>query len=168
LIVKADPSGNVTVDEQLVPFRGRCSFVQYMPNKPSKYGIKFWVLSDVDSRYVLALELYAGKIGNVIQRNLSTNVVLRLIDQLPNNVKQGHNVTYDRYFTNLDLAKSLLERNMTSLGVIDHKRSFLPNELKFVRNELYSSWFFFAKQNTIVLYQAKEKKNTNYFIIYIT
>lgn len=30
------PSENITVDEQLVPFRGRCSFVQYMPKKPSR------------------------------------------------------------------------------------------------------------------------------------
>ncbi|CAF1937032.1 unnamed protein product [Rotaria magnacalcarata] len=28
-------SENLTIDEQLVPFRGRCSFVQYMPEKPS-------------------------------------------------------------------------------------------------------------------------------------
>ncbi|CAF4750052.1 unnamed protein product, partial [Rotaria sp. Silwood2] len=31
------PSENLTIDEQLVPFRGRCSFVQYMPKKPAKY-----------------------------------------------------------------------------------------------------------------------------------
>ncbi|CAF4474867.1 unnamed protein product, partial [Rotaria sp. Silwood2] len=129
------PSDNLTVDEQLVPFQGRCSFVQYMPTKPAKYGIKFWVLCDADSRYVLALELYTGKVGNVVQRNLATNVALRLIDQLPNNVKQGRNVTYDRYFSDYYLAKALLERKMTSLGVVDHKRS-----------------------NTILSYQAKPKK----------
>ncbi|CAF3081518.1 unnamed protein product [Rotaria sp. Silwood2] len=133
------PSDNLTVDEQLVPFQGRCSFVQYMPTKPAKYGIKFWVLCDADSRYVLALELYTGKVGNVVQRNLATNVALRLIDQLPNNVKQGRNVTYDRYFSDYYLAKALLERKMTSLGVVDHKRAFVPNELKVVRKALYSS-----------------------------
>ncbi|CAF4667199.1 unnamed protein product, partial [Rotaria sp. Silwood2] len=152
------PSGNLTVDEQLVPFRGRCSFVQYMPTKPAKYGIKFWVLCDADSRYVLALELYTGKVGNVVQRNLATNVALRLIDQLPNNVKQGRNVTYDRYFSDFYLAKALLERKMTSLGVVDHKRAFVPNELKVVRKALYSSWFYFSGSNTILSYQAKPKK----------
>ncbi|KRX80363.1 PiggyBac transposable element-derived protein 4, partial [Trichinella sp. T6] len=38
-----NPSENVTVDERLYPFKGRCQFRQYMPKKPSKYGIKFWV-----------------------------------------------------------------------------------------------------------------------------
>ena len=152
------PGENITVDEQLVPFRGRCSFVQYMRNKPSRYGLKFWMLSDVDTRFVLSLELYTGKVGNVIQRNLGKNVVLRLVDQLLDNVKQGRNVTYDRYFTDFDLAQALLERKMTSLGVVNHVRSFVPNELKVIRQDLYSSWFFFSKSNTILSYQAKEKK----------
>ncbi|CAF4047636.1 unnamed protein product [Rotaria sordida] len=51
-------SENLTTDEQLVPFRDRCSFVQYMPNKPSKYGLKFWVLCDVDSRASASSHIY--------------------------------------------------------------------------------------------------------------
>ena len=34
------PGAYLTVDEQLIPFRGRCSFIQYMPSKPANYGIK--------------------------------------------------------------------------------------------------------------------------------
>ena len=34
------PGDNLTVDEQLVPFCGCCSFIQYMPAKLDKYGIK--------------------------------------------------------------------------------------------------------------------------------
>jgi len=34
------PYENVSVGEQLVPFRGRCPFRQYIPSKPAKYGIK--------------------------------------------------------------------------------------------------------------------------------
>ena len=36
------PCTDVTVDEQLVPFRSRCPFRQYMKSKPAKYGIKMW------------------------------------------------------------------------------------------------------------------------------
>ena len=50
------------------------------------------------------------------------------------------------------------ERKMTSLGVVNHKRSFLPNEMKLVRNELYSSWFYFSGPNILMSYQAKKKK----------
>ena len=34
---------NVTVDEQLISFRGRCPFRYYIPLKPAKYGIKMWI-----------------------------------------------------------------------------------------------------------------------------
>lgn len=37
-----NPSQAICVDEQLIPFRGRCSFKQYMPKKPAKYGLKVW------------------------------------------------------------------------------------------------------------------------------
>jgi len=35
----------VCINEQLLPFRGRSGFRQYMPTKPSKYGIKIWIMS---------------------------------------------------------------------------------------------------------------------------
>ncbi|GFS02519.1 PiggyBac transposable element-derived protein 4 [Elysia marginata] len=38
------PGANLTVDEQLIPFRGRCPIIQYIPSKPAKYGLKlFWI-----------------------------------------------------------------------------------------------------------------------------
>lgn len=43
-----NPGLNVTVDEQLMPFRGRCPFRHYIP---FKYGIKIWAASDAASSY---------------------------------------------------------------------------------------------------------------------
>jgi len=40
------PDENVTVDEQLLTYRGRVPFKQYIPSKPGKYGIKLWMLCD--------------------------------------------------------------------------------------------------------------------------
>ena len=36
------PGSDLCVDEQLVAFRGKCGFRQYIPSKPAKYGIKIW------------------------------------------------------------------------------------------------------------------------------
>ncbi|RZC42715.1 DDE Tnp 1 7 domain containing protein, partial [Asbolus verrucosus] len=41
----------VTVDEKLEAFKGRCSFRQYIPSKPNKYGIKIFVLVDAKIMY---------------------------------------------------------------------------------------------------------------------
>ncbi|XP_029905255.1 piggyBac transposable element-derived protein 4-like [Myripristis murdjan] len=40
------PEQTLTVDEQLVPFKGCCSFRVYMPKKPGRYGLKMWLLCD--------------------------------------------------------------------------------------------------------------------------
>lgn len=52
---------NTTVDEKLEAFRGRCSFKQYIPSKPYKYGIKMFALVDSATSYGSNLEVYAGK-----------------------------------------------------------------------------------------------------------
>ena len=40
-----------TIDEMLLKFRGRCSFRKYMPTKPGRYSIKFWILADAQNHY---------------------------------------------------------------------------------------------------------------------
>ena len=47
------PYGGVTIDEQQFPCRSKCDIIQYMPQKPAKYGIKYWLLRDVKTSYVL-------------------------------------------------------------------------------------------------------------------
>ena len=46
------PSFDLTIDEQLFPCKTRCPLIQYMPNKPDKFGMKFWLLADVTSKYL--------------------------------------------------------------------------------------------------------------------
>ncbi|CAF1313713.1 unnamed protein product [Didymodactylos carnosus] len=80
------------------------------------------------------------------------------LDQLSNDVKQGRTITFDRYFTDIKLSEALLDRKMTSIGVVDYRRVFLPNELTVCRKKLFSSWFYFSNSHMLVSYQAKEKK----------
>ena len=54
----------VCIDEQLLPFRGRCAFRQYMPKKPSKYGIKFWMMCDCTTKYMMNANVYLEKENN--------------------------------------------------------------------------------------------------------
>jgi len=44
------PNVYVTVDEQLLPCKARCTYIQYMANKPDKFGIKFRMMVDADSK----------------------------------------------------------------------------------------------------------------------
>lgn len=55
------PDLNISVDECLVGFRGRCPFKQYMPSKPAKYGIKIWAACDAKTSYCFNMQVYTGK-----------------------------------------------------------------------------------------------------------
>lgn len=70
---------NITIDEQLFPTRVTCRFTQYMLNKPDNFGIKFWLASDVDSKYVVNGFPYLGKDETRLSSMLlSEYVVLKL------------------------------------------------------------------------------------------
>lgn len=59
-LVHYSPHCNITVDEQLIPSKNRCKFIQYMSNKPDKFGIKLWISIDCKSYYCFNQFPYVG------------------------------------------------------------------------------------------------------------
>lgn len=74
----------VTIDEMLHPFRGRCSFIQYMPAKPAKYGLKMYAMCDARTFYVYNFEIYCGKQkdGHFSVSNKPMDIVKRLVEPI--------------------------------------------------------------------------------------
>lgn len=58
---KYNPSRNLTVDERIVAYRGRCFFIVYIKAKPHPYGIKIWGVSDAENSFFIFFEVYAGE-----------------------------------------------------------------------------------------------------------
>ena len=53
---------HVTIDESMILYMGRAiSYVQYMPAKPIKHGIKVFALCCAFSAVILAFKVYVGK-----------------------------------------------------------------------------------------------------------
>ena len=50
----------VSLDESMIGFKGRLGFIQYMPKKPTKWGMKAFVLSDALTGYMYNWHLYTG------------------------------------------------------------------------------------------------------------
>ena len=73
-------SENVSIDESMIGFKGRLAFLQYMPNKPHKWGMKAWVLADAANGYTWGWQLYTGKESVPSVLGLSHRVVLELLD----------------------------------------------------------------------------------------
>lgn len=148
-----NPGTNVTVDEQLVAFRGRCPFKQYIPSKPSKYGVKIWTLCDSATSYVLKTQIYTGKLpGQSPEKNQGMRVVMDLTYEL-----KGQNVTCDNFFTSYALGQGLLKRHLTMLGTVRKNKPELPNNISS-KEDVHTSKFFFTKDTTIVSYVPRKNK----------
>ena len=152
-----DPGPEVTVDEQLLAFRGRCPFKQYMPSKPAKYGIKSWVACDAKSSYAWKMQVYTGKAADgAPEQNQGRRVVLDVTAGL-----RDRNVTCDNFFTSYELGRDLMTtRNMTMVGTVRKSRTELLSELVATKGRrVLSSQFAFTPTTTLVSYVAKKNKN---------
>ena len=56
------PQKNLSIDESMVGFKGRLAWIQYMPKKPKKWGIKIWTLTDAANGYISKMKVYTGKL----------------------------------------------------------------------------------------------------------
>ena len=146
------PAASLTVDEQLFPTKTRCRFTQYMANKPDKFGIKFWILAEVDSKFCYNVIPYLGA-DESRHLALGTHVVMALLKPL---YGKGYNVTCDSFFTNKDLAQRLLQQRTTIVGTIRANRRELPPSKKL---SLHDSAFYQSEAVHLTQYQAKRNKS---------
>jgi len=49
---------SITIGEAMIPYKGRLAFKQCIKNKPTKWGIKVFVLSDATNGYISRLQIY--------------------------------------------------------------------------------------------------------------
>lgn len=138
-----------TIDEMLVAFRGRCSFIQYMAQKPAKYGLKIYAMCDARLFYTYNLEVYCGKqpAGPYELSNKPYDVVMRLVKCIE---KSNRNVTMDNYFTSYPLAESLLRVGLTCLGTMQKNKKEIPPEFITVnRNSVPGSYMLDVKMTKL-------------------
>jgi hypothetical protein len=145
------PEESLTIDEQLFPTKARCRFTQYIPNKPDKFGIKFWVLADLKTKYCLNIMPYLGKDETRVS-GLGSHVVMSLMEPY---FGRGYNVTTDNFFTGLDLARKLQQKKTSIVGTVRNNRREIPSSSRLA---LHESVFYQTDSINMVKYQAKTKK----------
>jgi len=119
------PSRFLSLDEMMVKFEGRCSFIQYQPRKPINRGFRSWALCDYSNGYVLNLDVYCGASQRREDLGVGEDVVLKLIRPFEG---MGYSLTMDRYFSSVTLFQELLRRNVYATGTINcNRKGFPPN-----------------------------------------
>ena len=154
------PSQWVTVDEHLCRYRGRCSFKQFIPSKPDRYGIKVYVLADSSNYFPINFEVYCGK-------QEVSNKPDDLVARLSSILKPGHIICGDNYFTSLFLSRSLvINSEIYYLGTMRKCRREIPNSVKDIKGlPLYSSRLFYSEETKTSLLSYVTKKNKSVLLL---
>ncbi|KAL2731752.1 LOW QUALITY PROTEIN: piggyBac transposable element-derived protein 4-like [Vespula squamosa] len=125
---------NLTVNEQLFPTKVRCKLTQYIPNKPDKFRIKFWLASDTNNTRPSSIP-----IGDF--------VVLQLI-------KRWEYFTTNNFFTSASLATKLSEKRTTLFGVTEENCPTWPKD----KIKRFSKLLYKSNNFTLIIYKSKPSK----------
>lgn len=152
-----NPHHNVTVDEQLFGYRGRTRFTQYIPSKPTKYGIKVWWICDAVSHYPLKGIVYTGKKeGSERATNQGEKIVMELAQKYAHT---GRTVYADNFFSTLELAKKLIDNGLAYVGTVRSNKRFVPDEMRWSKNRVLNTTMFCHYKNDVSLCSYAARKN---------
>ena len=129
------PSRDISVDESLMAYKGRLSWVQYIASKRARFGVKFYTLCESETGYIWNSILYTGKgtqfSAKYADYGVSTSSVFSLIDAL---LEKGYCVTLDNFYTSPELLEILIKHKTDAYGTVRSNRKNLPTN--FAREKL--------------------------------
>ena len=119
------PFQKLAVDERMVKSKHRSGIKQSMKDKPTKQGLKLWVLADSANGYTVDFNIYIGKDAakESSEHGLSYDVVMELMQPFLN---QGYHLYLDNFYTSPQLVEDLFERGTLSTGTVKVNRKDFP------------------------------------------
>lgn len=155
------PSSELSVDETMVGFRGRFGPKQYIPNKPSKYGIKAFTIADSNTGYILDILVYTGA-DTLLNSDPAFShlpqpgrVVMHLLGEYLN---EGYT---DRYYTSIPLAKALEDHETSFTGTCQKNRKMIPTQFRSSTFRLSDGQVISYRSDRLLAlaWRAPQKKN---------
>ena len=120
------PSRYLSIDEMMVGTRCRVVFLQYLPKKPTKFGIKVWVNSEAKSGYVLNFQIYTGSDERTKEKGLAYRVVMDLMEPY---FHKGYCLFIDNFYTSVKLLIDLFAKGTYCTGTARSNRKYFPAEI---------------------------------------
>lgn len=152
--LSVEPEEKMSVDEQMIPYKGKNSLRQYLPKKPKKWGFKVMARCGV-SGITYDFCLYAG-IGPTVEESCGYqpgDFVIKLCETLPS--QMNFKVYFDNWFNFLELQLQLKKRQIWTVGTLRSNRMrgcVLKSEKELRRDGRGSSdWFVDANSGLAIV-----------------
>ena len=118
------PKQQLSVDERMVASKGRSGMTQYMKDKPTKWGMKLFVVADATNGYSFDFRMYTGKRHTPVIHGLAYDVVMQLVDTTV--LGTGYHVYTDNFYTSPALFTALHALNIGACGTYRENRRGCP------------------------------------------
>lgn len=152
-----NPERVVAVDESMIKFKGRSTIKQYMPKKPIKRGYKVWSLVDKKG-YLWNFDMYVGKVGDTVQKDLGGSVVKNLSLPIQN---KNHCLYMDNYFTSVPLLNYLKIKGIHACGTVNSSRKHLPKMKPDSALKIGDYDWEISDKNCVSIVKWKDKRIVN-------
>uniref|UniRef100_A0AAF5DKM1 PiggyBac transposable element-derived protein domain-containing protein n=2 Tax=Strongyloides stercoralis TaxID=6248 RepID=A0AAF5DKM1_STRER len=134
------PERDLSIDENLMLFKGKLSWVQYILLKRSRFGVKLFVLAEAESGYIHNTIIYTGK-STIFDKKyenygVATKSVMTLIEPF---LGKGYCVIADNFYLSPELADVLIQHNTDVYGTLRPNRRDLPenfNKITLKKGEI--------------------------------
>ena len=146
------PKQELSLDEGQMPWRGRLGFKVYNPLKPDKYGVKFYILAEAESGYVVNFEIYSGKSSS------THDLVLRLTENLKN---KYYKLYMDNYYNSVKLAEALLTNKIYCCGTLRLVRGAPKDIQAFSKSKIPHDSTIFKRKGNVFIILWKDKRVVN-------
>lgn len=103
------PGECLSIDEGMCKFQGRYGFKTYMPAKPIKVGMKFFLLADSESAFICQFKLYTGK---------SSTIKTTVKDLMNNYLHANHKLYMDNFYNSFELCREMRTHGVFCCGTM--------------------------------------------------
>ena len=108
----------------MVATKAKTGMTQYMKDKPTKWGMKLFVLAESCSGYTLRFQIYTGKTNTASEHGLSYDVVMNLIQ--PSCLGTGYHIYMDNFYSSPKLFMDLAKMKFGACGTYRESRRGCP------------------------------------------
>jgi hypothetical protein len=160
------PNQQISIDESTISFKGCLSFIQYLPPKKHKWGMKAWVLVDSINGYTWGWQFYMEKEARCDRpvKGLAHRVVVWLVDD--ERLKQkGYIVYADKFYSSPALFRELLQEGFGAVGTVRKDRRGIPESVR--STVLQRSSVVSARDDSVLCLKWKDKRHVMLLSTYV-